>query len=316
MSSSKKFTTWSKRNIGNYTTFNNILTNRIEIQSSDSSGLIIFSDDITNPEFSFDTTNGDLSINGNLNVTGSATFNSLEIATFDLGLFLIGGDNTGNTWDLGIVSSYSEDGGTTTLYSGFVKDFSDTLERWVLFKEITTEPDTTITGIGSATLDSILINSVFVNDGSVTNPTYSFDNDQSSGFYRIGDNNLGLSINGTNSMDFQDGTTEFNSIIQYNSGITKSITTIEDPDTTYTITNNDNFIIFSTTNPTTATLPSVAVNIGLILLIVKTGATGTLTINTDNGTEYIDDNSTTSISLTTQFDRVELISDGVRWYSI
>ena len=74
-------------------------------------------------------------------------------------------------------------------------------------------------------------------------------------------------------------------------------------------TNSSNVIV---------TLPQASSNIGREYTLIKTGnGGGNLVINTFSGTEYIDDNSTTQIILSVQFDKVTLICNGTnRWYTI
>jgi hypothetical protein len=71
----------SRRNVANYTTFNSILVNYLEIQNS-GPGLIIYDTDRLNPIFSLDTSTQEININGNLNVSGESIFNNILVTDF------------------------------------------------------------------------------------------------------------------------------------------------------------------------------------------------------------------------------------------
>jgi len=58
-------------------------------------------------------------------------------------------------------------------------------------------------------LNGLKILDGFFENGSVTLPSITFASDQDSGFYRIGANNIGLSLNGVNVIDYQTAATYF-----------------------------------------------------------------------------------------------------------
>lgn len=97
------------------------------------------------------TISGAITITGDLTVQGTTTTVSatnLEIAD---PLIYIGGGNSGNSVDLGFVSSF--DNGTYQ-HSGLVRDSSD--DKWKLFKGVTDEPTTTV-NFGQGSLDTLAV---------------------------------------------------------------------------------------------------------------------------------------------------------------
>src|SRR5690606_34369645 len=72
-----------------------------------------------------------------------------------------------------------------------------------------------------------------MNDGTVSAPSIAFNNDADTGIYRIGDNNLGLAVNGTKAVDIDTTRTLFTSPLYVPDGkvTAPSITFVNDPDT-------------------------------------------------------------------------------------
>jgi hypothetical protein len=104
-------------------------------------------------------------------------------------------------------------------------------------------------------------------------------------------------------------------ITVFGGGISKVEKTIqlwqsEDFDgTSLSITNNHCILTITSISNVTLTLPDVATNSGLMLLILKTGATGLITINT-SGSDTINDGIQTSQIITHQYDRFQIVSNG------
>lgn len=82
--------------------------------------------------------------------------------------------------------------------------------------------------------------------------------------------------------------------------------------TTYTATVYDDVILVTTGSAWTLTLPTAVGNTGRLLTVIKTSSDfNALTIDA-NSTETINGSLTTSIN--TQYERIELISDGSNWH--
>jgi hypothetical protein len=93
----------------------------------------------------------DLTLSGNLTVNGTTTtVNTANLVVSDP-LIYIGEGNTGNSVDLGFVSSFNNG---TYQHSGLVRDASD--NKWKLFKGVTDEPTSTI-NFTQGTLDTLAV---------------------------------------------------------------------------------------------------------------------------------------------------------------
>ena len=85
------------------------------------------------------TIGGPLTISGNLFVNGTTTtFNSNNLTINDSMIYMAD-DNSADTLDIGIVSSFTNAG---YQHTGLVRDATD--GRWKLFKSVTDEPTTTV----------------------------------------------------------------------------------------------------------------------------------------------------------------------------
>lgn len=146
------------------------------------------------PVFEIDSTTG-MKINGDLSVIGTVTFEDSKVNEISSPLTFVGSGNTGDTYDLGIVGEYVS--AATTKYAGIYRNSSDTLRRWTLFDGITTKPTTTVTGLSSSALSSLLADKVYVNDGSALAPSITFDQATGLGFYKSSATALGLVANGS-----------------------------------------------------------------------------------------------------------------------
>lgn len=184
----------SSRNIANYTTFDDILTKNIMIQNA-GVGLIMYESDPANPKFSFDVSTGTFTMSGSLNVSGDASFETVIVSEFAGGMQALGSANPADIMDLGFNCNYNDG---DSKYTGIIRDASDSLKRWTFFKEITTQPTTTVSGIDSTKLDSVRMNYLYVNNGTATTPSITFhnDTDADTGFYLAAENEIGVTAGG------------------------------------------------------------------------------------------------------------------------
>jgi hypothetical protein len=233
-----------RKNIANQSTFNNLLVNYLEIQSK-GVGLSIYDSNPLNPAFTVDPTTATCNVAGVLTVTGSASFETINISEYSAGMLALGTDNPADIMDLGINTNYNDG---TSKYTGIVRDASDSLKRWTFFKDITSAPTTTINGIDSTKLDSVRMDKIYINNGSESTPSLTFHNDlgNDTGLYLVAENNMGITAGGKKIAD-----------IKYNSST----------DTTFQLDTSTSFNLkkFDTIdNVASITLPSV--NTGHIYL--------------------------------------------------
>ncbi|MGL5935625.1 MAG: beta strand repeat-containing protein, partial [Cetobacterium sp.] len=184
----------SRRNLANYDTFNTVYLNKLDIQT-DGNGLSIYAFNSTVPSFVFNPVTNQAIINGDLLVSGSGEFNSIAITEYLGGIFNVATDNAADAIDIGLAGKYVNGGDR---YTGFVRDTSDTLKRFTFFKEILTQPVTTVVGLDSTKWAGILAESIHLNDGSASAPSIAFDIDLSknTGFYRAGEDSIGITAGG------------------------------------------------------------------------------------------------------------------------
>jgi hypothetical protein len=188
----------SKRNISNGNEIPDISSNYIAIQNS-GAGLIVYSNDIANPLFKVDSGANLVSVNGDLTITGNTDVNTINISEYDAGIIQTAGNNdTADVVDIGLTGHYFN--GTSIKYTGIIRDSDDVLKRWILFKDIDTQPADTVEVISSTVLDSLRINAIYVNDGTAAIPSMVFDGDtnKDTGFYRITENTIGVAAGGSN----------------------------------------------------------------------------------------------------------------------
>lgn len=103
------------------------------------------------PTFTGTLTAADVTISGNLTVSGTTTtVNTTNFTTSDPVIYL-GDGNNANLVDIGFVGSYNDG---TYAHQGLVKDASD--GKWKLFKGVTDEPTTTV-NFAQGSLDDIAV---------------------------------------------------------------------------------------------------------------------------------------------------------------
>jgi hypothetical protein len=171
-----------------------------------------------------------------------------------------------------------------------------------------------ITTVDSGSVADCRIHARSANDAA--NPAYSFFGNTSAGMYAIGSNNIGVSTNGVKRIDIADSTTQLDNDLQLNSGLRRNFEV--DVTTSITLDSTHCILEVSNTGTVTITLPEcTTAHRGREYHIIKTGATGTVNINTFDTNDRIDGTVLTSIALTVQYDRVTLICNGVdRWYTM
>ena len=111
---------------------------------------------LANPTFTGTVTAADVTINGDLTVSGTTTTVSAQDLVVSDPLIYIGEGNTANLVDLGVVSSFNDG---TYQHSGIVRDAS--AGKWKVFKGVTDEPTTTV-NFTQGSLDDLAVNNVEV----------------------------------------------------------------------------------------------------------------------------------------------------------
>ena len=304
----------SGRNVANIITFNDILLNNLEIQNSGTGGLIIYSSDPANPEFSFIPSTGSLILNGDLTVTGDAVFDNITVTEYDAGLLALGATNTvSDVIDIGIWGRYQDSG---IKYCGLIRDADDSLQRWTFFDNITTLPTTTVSGITIAELDSVRMNFLYLNDGAVSTPAFTFNSDIDTGLYRIAADSIGIACGGVKIIEIAGTTTEITNELKLLGGIRHNLEV--NATTSIALDGTSEIVEISSTSTVTVTLPNCdSTQLGREYTLIKTGALGTINVNTFDSNDHIDGDSITTIAISSQFTKITLISNGVnRWYVV
>lgn len=174
-------------NIANFTTFNSLLVNNIEIQSN-GVGLKIYSSDPNNPEYSFNPQTREFNVAGNLIVTGEASFETITISELDGGLFSLAGNNVANLIDIGIYGKYNDG---AEKYTGVIRSAAS--DRWVFFRDVTGPIGTTIT-LNSNFYSDVVAKKLFLNNGTASGPAVTFNASGTSGLYLESSTVMGLTV--------------------------------------------------------------------------------------------------------------------------
>jgi hypothetical protein len=302
----------SRRNIANFSTFNSINSNEVDIQSY-GTALTIYGANSSTPIYTFDPNSQQVNLTGNLHVTGEAQFTTIAVSEFAGGIFNLAASNTADLLDIGISGEYING---TSFFTGLVRDANDSLRRWTFYEGITTidgNPPSSNVSIDSTLTASVRMNKSYVNDGTLAAPSMTFDSEYGSGIYRVGAGNIGISILGTQSMSLQN--TQIISRVDFKTtaGIVKNNTQLSG--SALTLSSSHYLVECSSTGSVSITLPQLSLNLGREYIIIKTGLPGVVTINTNSSSEYIDNGIQLFITLNNQYDRVTLIAGSTQWYS-
>ena len=154
-----------------------------------------------------------------------------------------------------------------------------------------------------------------ITDGTVALPSITFINEpgKSSGLYRIGTNNIGVTTGGIKRIDIANTLTQITTDFQTLAGCRRSNTVT--PVTSLALTTAHNMVEMSASTATVVTLPTIVGNTGREYTIIRIG-TGVVTINTFSSAEYIDNLSTSTVILSNQYDRVMFVCGSTQWYSL
>lgn len=226
---------------------------------------------LASPTFTGTVNAAAVTISGNLTVNGTTTTVSSSSLEITDPMIYMGGGNTGNTVDLGIVSSFNDG---TYQHSGIVRDASDS--KWKIFKGVTDEPTTTV-NFAQGSLDALAVGPL-----EATTITAS-----------------GLVTATAAGVAFSDGT-------QTKQGV-PSITSINQQTASYTgvLADRDKLVEINSASATTLTIPtnaSVAYPVGTSIDILQTGA-GQVTIAGASGVTV---NATPGLKLRAQWSSATL----------
>lgn len=197
------------------------------------------------PTFTGTLTAADVTISGNLTVSGTTTtVNTTNFTTSDPVIYL-GDGNNANLVDIGFVGSYNDG---TYAHQGLVKDASD--GKWKLFKGVTDEPTTTV-NFAQGSLDDIAV-------GALT----------------------AITVTPSSGVVFSDGTQTKEGVPSRTPIVQKTASY-----TLSSLTERDSLIEVSSSSGTTITIPTnsaVAYPVGTSIDILQT-STGQVTIAGDTG---------------------------------
>jgi len=102
------------------------------------------------------TVSGDLTVQGNLFLTGNATYINVATLKVNDSIIQLSTNSTSDAVDIGFVGHYSEDGGTTNLHAGFIRHASDNV--FYAFDGYAVEPTNNVIDLASANLATIRAN--------------------------------------------------------------------------------------------------------------------------------------------------------------
>lgn len=225
--------------------------------------------DLAGPTFTGTTTTDDLVINGDLTLNGDTFSASATSIVIEDNILQLAHENAANTVDLGLVVSYNDG---TQKHAGLVKDTS--ASKWKLFKDVTTEPATTV-DFTQGSLDDLQVKDITAEN-----------------------------VTATTGVIFTDGT-------QTKEGV-PSRTPIISKTGSYTLsslTERDSLIEVDSSSEVTITIPTnsaVAFPVGTTLDILGTN-TGLITIAGDTGVTV---NATPGLKLRTQWSSCTLFKRG------
>jgi hypothetical protein len=164
----------------------------VEIRATGTAFRIFSPINSSTPAFEIDSTTG-MKINGDLSVIGTVTFEDSKVNEITSPLTFVGSGNTGDAFDLGIIGEYLDG---TVKYAGIYRNSADVLRRWTFAQGLGTKPTNTVTGLSGANLASILADKVYLNDGTISAPSVTFDGATGLGMYKASSTSFGLAVNG------------------------------------------------------------------------------------------------------------------------
>ena len=96
------------------------------------------------------TISGDVTVQGNLYLTGNATYINVATLKVNDSIIQLSTNSTSDAVDIGFIGHYSEDGGTTNLHAGFIRHASDNV--FYIFDGYGTEPVNNVIDVATANL--------------------------------------------------------------------------------------------------------------------------------------------------------------------
>lgn len=96
------------------------------------------------------TVSGDLTVQGNLYLTGNATYINVATLKVNDSIIQLSTNSIADAVDIGFTGHYSDDGGTTNLHAGFIRHASDNV--FYVFDGYGVEPTNNVIDIASANL--------------------------------------------------------------------------------------------------------------------------------------------------------------------
>jgi len=111
------------------------------------------------------TINQDLTVSGNVNITGNVISHGANDLIINDPLIYIANNNLGNLVDIGIVGNFNNG---IEQHTGIVRDASDGV--WKLFSNVVAEPTTTV-DFTYATWDNLKVGSIEINDSIIRSNT-------------------------------------------------------------------------------------------------------------------------------------------------
>ncbi len=111
------------------------------------------------------TINQDLTVSGNVNITGNVISHGANDLIINDPLIYIANNNPGNLVDIGIIGNFNNG---IEQHTGIVRDASDGV--WKLFSNVVAEPTTTV-DFTYATWDNLKVGSIGINDSLIRSNT-------------------------------------------------------------------------------------------------------------------------------------------------
>jgi hypothetical protein len=244
---------------------------------------------------------GTVTVVGDFVVLGTTTtINTQTLSVEDPLIFLANGNDTTDLVDIGFYGLY-DTSGALNLYGGLFRDATDNTFKF--FTDLQVVPGTTVdTGGAGYTNAAVLLGSLTAANtsnqlvlGTTTTTTINAAVPAASAVYGIVDVGTAadfLMTKGAQSVE----NTKF------------EVETISALATNLVVGTNKRVMrINASANAVGVTLPAVAGNDGLVYTFIVADATNAFTINSNAGTEFIDDGATTSVVLDVQWQRVTLM---------